>query len=209
MVTGYATFANGGFKIEPYLLRELGSINSDVLFEAKPKVACQKHCEGFNKAAQVIEPRVSHIMDTMLSDAIRKGTGTKALRSLKRDDLRGKTGTTNDADIWFSGFTPDLVATAWAGFSDNSPVGNSEWGSTTPLETWIDFMESALPDQSKSKILPRPDGIVSVKIDPVTGLRTSPADPDGIFEIFRAERAPTASSTDQQIDSTSISQQIF
>ena len=157
----------------------------------------------------MIEPRVSHIMDSMLSDAIRRGTGTKALRSLKRDDLRGKTGTTNDADIWFSGFTPDLVATAWAGFSDNSPVGNREWGSTTPLETWIDFMKSALPEQSKSKFLPRPDGIVSVKIDPDTGLRTSPTDPDGIFEIFRAERAPTTSSTDQQIDSTSISQQIF
>ena len=209
VVTGYATFANGGFKIEPYLLHELGSINSDVLFKAKPKVACQKHCEGLNKATQVIEPRVSHIMDTMLSDAIRKGTGTKALRSLKRDDLRGKTGTTNDADIWFSGFTPDLVATAWAGFSDNSPVGNREWGSTTPLETWIDFMKSALPEQSKSKFLPRPDGIVSVKIDPDTGLRTSPTDPDGIFEIFRAERAPAETSPDQQIDSTSISQQIF
>ena len=70
-------------------------------------------------------------------------------------------------------------------------------------------MESALPDRSRSKFLPRPDGIVSVKIDPETGLRTSPADPDGIFEIFRAERAPTESSPDQQIDSTSISQQIF
>ena len=117
-------------------------------------------------------------MNSMLSDAIRRGTGTKAMRSLKRGDLRGKTGTTNDADIWFSGFTPDLVATTWAGFSDNSPVGSREWGSTTPIETWIEFMAKALPEESESRVLPRPDGVVSVKIDPETGLRTDPTDPD-------------------------------
>ena len=148
-------------------------------------------------------------MNSMLSDAIRKGTGTKAMRSLKRRDLRGKTGTTNDADIWFSGFTPDLVATTWAGFSDNSPVGNREWGSTTPIETWIEFMADALPDESNSRSLPRPDGIVSVKIDPETGLRTNPADPDGVFEIFREEHVPSLSGVNQNIENANISQKIF
>ena len=209
VVTGYATFANGGFKVEPYLLRELNSINSNVIFKADPKVACLSNCAGLNQATRVVEPRVAHIMDSMLSDAIRKGTGTKAMRSLKRGDLRGKTGTTNDADIWFSGFTPDLVATTWAGFSDNSPVGNREWGSTTPLETWVEFMAGALPSESDSKSLTRPDGIVSVKIDPETGLRTNPADRDGIFEIFREERVPALSSLDQEIEEADISQQIF
>ena len=135
--------------------------------------------------------------------------GTKAMRSLKRRDLRGKTGTTNDADIWFSGYTPDLVATAWAGFSDNSPVGSREWGSTTPIETWIEFMATALPNESESKSLPRPDGIVSVKIDPESGLRTDPADPDGIFEIFREELVPTQGGARMKSGETDPTQQIF
>lgn len=209
IVTGYAAFANGGFKVEPYLLRELDSINSDVLFLADPKVACVENCNGLNQATRIIEPRVAHIMDTMLSDAIRRGTGTKAMRALKRGDLRGKTGTTNDADIWFSGFTPDLVATTWAGFSDNSPVGNREWGSTTPLETWIEFMAGALPSEAESRSLPRPDGLVSVKIDPKTGLRTNPGDPDGIFEIFREERVPPARQADTKEEVEEFTQQIF
>lgn len=209
VVTGYAAFANGGYKIEPYLLRELDSINSDVIYQANPPVACQNKCEGLVEATRVVEPRVAHIMNTMLSDAIRRGTGTKAMRSLKRGDLRGKTGTTNDADIWFSGFTPDLVATSWAGFSNNSPVGSREWGSTTPIETWIDFMAQALPEESNASRLPKPDGLVSVKIDPLTGLRADPADPDGMFEIFREERVPVESIAQKQSDETNMTQQIF
>ena len=210
VVTGYAAFANGGFKVEPYLLRALDSINSDIIYQADPGVACHENCLGLNRAERIIEPRVAHIMNSILSDAIRRGTGTKAGRTLKREDLRGKTGTTNDADIWFSGYTPDLVATSWAGFSDNSPVGNREWGSTTPIEIWIDFMAEALPDERSSKQLPRPDGIVSVKIDPKTGLRTDPADPDGIFEIFREERVPGGTATNGKTDDADdMTQQVF
>ena len=210
LVTGYAAFANGGFKVEPYLLRALDSINRDVIYQADPEVACHENCRGLNRAERIIESRVAHIMNSMLSDAIRRGTGTKAMRSLKRADLHGKTGTTNDADIWFSGYTPDLVATTWAGFGDNRPVGNREWGSTTPLETWIDFMAQALPDESLSKQLPRPGGIVSVKIDPDTGLRTDPADPDGIFEIFREELVPVETVTGKKADETGdMTQQVF
>ena len=206
---GYAAFANGGFKIDPYLISEIDSINSDVLFKAEPSVACFDNCVGANQARRIIEPRVAHIMNSMLSDAIRRGTGTKAMRSLQRSDLRGKTGTTNDADIWFSGFTPDLVATTWAGFSDNSPVGSREWGSTTPIETWIEFMSKALPEEEASRLLPRPDGIVSVKIDPATGLRTDPADPNGIFEIFRQEMVPDLTRSRTQVDDSDLTQQIF
>lgn len=208
VVTGYATFANGGFKVTPYLIREIDSINSDAIFQADPEVACIENCKGLNTAPQIMEPRVAHIMNSMLSDAIRRGTGTKALRELKRRDLSGKTGTTNDADIWFSGYTPDLVATVWAGFGDNSPVGSREWGSTTPIETWIDFMANALPEESESTRLPRPQGIVSVKIDPATGLRTDPTDPDGIFEIFREEKVPASGTKEQETDAD-ITQDIF
>ena len=188
----YATFANGGFKIVPYLIEQIDSINDDIVFKATPAIACTTDCEEINKAPRVVEARVAYIMNSILSDAIRRGTGTKALRALQRSDLKGKTGTTNDADIWFSGYTHDLVATSWAGFSDNSPVGNREWGSTTPIETWIEFMAQALPAESSSTTLARPNGIVSVRIDPVTGFRAEPSDPDAIFEIFREEFAPTA-----------------
>ncbi len=190
IATGYATFANGGFKITPHLIEQIDSINEDVVFQASPEIACTEECADSNQAPRVVEPRVAYIINSILSDAIRRGTGTKALRALKRSDLMGKTGTTNDADIWFSGYTHDLVATAWAGFSDNSPVGNREWGSTTPIETWIDFMAETLPPETESTTLARPNGIVSVRINPETGHRAEPSDPDAIFEIFREEFAP-------------------
>ena len=191
IATGYATFANGGYKITAYFIDRIESINRDILFEASPDVVCRIDCEELNTAPRVVDENVAYIMNSILGDAIKRGTGTKALRALKRNDLRGKTGTTNDADIWFSGFTHDLVATTWAGFSDNSPVGNREWGSTTPIETWIEFMAIALPPENSGTSLPRPDGIVSVRIDPLTGLRAGPNDTNAIFEIFREEYVPS------------------
>ena len=192
IATGYATFANGGFKVTPFLINRIDSINGEVFFQADPAVVCYAGCDESRVAPRVVEPRVAHIIDSILYDAVRRGTGTKALRALKRQDIRGKTGTTNSADIWFSGYTPDLVATVWSGFQDNSPVGNREWGSTTPIETWIDFMAQSLPRERDARTLPRPDGILSVKIDPETGKRTDPSDPDGVFEIFREEYVPLA-----------------
>lgn len=209
IATGYAAFANGGYKVTPHLIRTIESGKGDVLWQAEPDVVCRRDCSGPNRADQIIEPRVAHIMNSILSDAINRGTGIKARRALKRGDLHGKTGTTNDADIWFTGYTPDLVATVWAGFSDNRPVGNREWGSTTPLETWIDFMANVLPPESETSVLARPDGIVSVKIDPGTGLRTDPADPDGIFELFREEYVPAEAPAQRNILRDNEVQDIF
>jgi penicillin-binding protein 1A len=192
VVTGYATFANGGHKIEPYFIREIDSINADPIFLAKPVTVCSIDCGDLPQAEQVIEPRVAYIMNSILGDVMRRGTGTKATRALRRGDLHGKTGTTNDADIWFSGYTPDLVATTWAGFSDNSPVGAREWGSTTPIETWIEYMRTALPAEADTTELPQPDRMVTLRIDPITGQRAEPGDPDAIFEMFREEMAPAA-----------------
>ncbi|MFP6806236.1 MAG: PBP1A family penicillin-binding protein [Pseudomonadales bacterium] len=207
IATGYATFANGGFKVTPYFIERIDTINNETIFETNPKTVCSDACD--NPAPRVVEARVAFIINSILSDAIRRGTGTKVMKVLKRSDLRGKTGTTNDADIWFSGFTHDLVATAWAGFSDNSPVGNREWGSTTPIETWIEFMAEALPPEDESSILPRPSGMVSVRIDPETGYRAEPGAPDAIFEIFREEYAPTEIVADKSMEEANPFQQIF
>lgn len=194
IATGYAAFANGGYKIDPFLISTITSVNHDVLFGAEPATVCEgddASCNpAFPRAKRIVEKRVAYILDSILSDVTRRGTGAKAGRELKRHDLHGKTGTTNNADIWFSGFTNDLEATAWAGFDDNSPVGDHEWGSTTPIDMWIDYMRGVLPPESKTTVRPMPDGIVTVRIDPQTGYRADASDPDAIFEIFRSEYVP-------------------
>lgn len=190
VATGYAAFANGGFKVAPYLIEEVDSINSDILYQADPETVCYQTCDQAKPASRIVDSRVTHIMNSILADAMQRGTAARARQVLQRNDLHGKTGTTNAADIWFSGYTPDLVATVWAGFSDNRPVGNQEWGSTLPLEAWIAFMERVLPPESQVTKLPRPDGLASVKIDTATGLRVDPSDPSGVFEIFREEYIP-------------------
>lgn len=221
VATGYAAFANGGYKVEPYLIQAVESIKGDMLYTAKPATVCRDCLEQAENeiyldeiqvppAARIIEERAAYLMDTILSDVIRRGTGTKAIKALNRRDLRGKTGTTNDAtDIWFSGYTRDLVATVWAGFDDNSPVGKSEWGATVPLDTWIEFAHLALPDEAETTILPQPDGLVTVRISSKTGARATPSDPDAIFETFREENVPEpltefTQQKQETVDSSSI-----
>ncbi|MDZ7685180.1 MAG: penicillin-binding transpeptidase domain-containing protein [Gammaproteobacteria bacterium] len=192
VATGYAAFANGGYKVEPHLISSIASINDDDIFHVEPPMVCdeEERCGEFPKAPRIMDERVAYIMDSILADVITRGTGSKVLRHLNRSDLRGKTGTTNDADIWFSGYTRDLVATTWAGFGNNSPVGNREWGSTTPIEIWIEYMKDALPPESEARSLDMPNGLARVRIDPTTGYRAEPNDPDAIFEIFREEQVP-------------------
>ncbi|MGS2723107.1 penicillin-binding protein 1A [Porticoccus sp. GXU_MW_L64] len=140
-------------------------------------------------AERVVEPRVAYIMDSILKDVIRKGTGVKA-KQLKRNDIAGKTGTTNDAkDAWFSGYSPHIVATAWVGFDNNNSLGRNEYGGSAALPIWIDFMRTALRGVED---LPRsqPDGLVQVRVDPKTGKRVSARFPGAIFEIFRHEHLP-------------------
>ena len=209
VATAYASFANGGFKVTPHLIDRIDSINDDLLLQASPVQVCKLECDDINVAPRIVEERVAYIMNSILGDAIRKGTGTKVMRALKRSDIKGKTGTTNDADIWFSGYTTDIVATAWAGFSDNSPVGSREFGSTTPIETWITFMEQVLAPENETTHLPAPDGLVTVRIDRNTGLRTRPDDPDGEFEIFRVEYAPEEELDNTKPDADESLQEIF
>ena len=140
-------------------------------------------------AEQILDERNAFIMTSMLKDVIKRGTGRRAL-SLKREDIAGKTGTTNDAaDTWFNGFTPELATTVWVGFSDHEPLGARAFGSNTPLPIWIDFMEDALAEVPEV-YPPQPSGVVSMKIDPKTGELALPSQVNGLFEYFLEEHAP-------------------
>ena len=139
-------------------------------------------------AKRAIDAPTAFLIDSMLKDVIQKGTGRKA-KKLKRDDLGGKTGTTNGPrDAWFSGYSSHLVATAWVGFDDYSQLGRNEYGGSAALPIWIDFMGEALKDKPQTN-MPQPMGIVSVKIDPKTGDRVAP-NQSGIFEFFTSETVP-------------------
>ena len=151
----------------------------------------EEELEEVEPAPRVIDARIAYLMKDMLQDVITRGTGRRAL-ALERSDIAGKTGTTNDAaDTWFNGFNADVVSTVWVGFSDYAPLGRREFGSTTPLPIWIDYMRTAL-DSSEPTHFPQPDGLVTLKIDPETGEPSAPGDPRGIFEYFLAEAAPEA-----------------
>ena len=151
-------------------------------------------------APRVIDERTAYIMNSMLRDVITQGTGRRAL-ALERNDLAGKTGTTNGPiDAWFSGYNHHLMATAWVGFDNNQNLGRREYGGSAALPIWMDYMEVAL--EGVPEILqPPPDGIVTVRIDPETGERALPGSRDGVFEIFRKENAPDEKAFDGRPDS--------
>ena len=120
------------------------------------------------RAPRAIDARNAWLMYSLMRDVIRRGTGRKA-RVLERDDLAGKTGTTNDQyDAWFSGFSPDLVATAWIGFDEFRPLGQRETGARAALPMWIAYMKEALEGVRPKETQP-PEGVVTVRIDPATG----------------------------------------
>lgn len=280
IVTGYAVFANGGFKVEPYLLDRIVDVNDEAIFEATPATACPR-CETLaleneglelngetlenelegatntaspnsddnataqelsainsiqqenkqqdsensenslnaefaselaselasltaddestpkneafvapaNPAERVLTPQVAYLIDSMLMDVIKKGTGTAA-KTLGRKDLAGKTGTTNGPrDAWFSGYNRELVVTTWLGFDQNLMLGRREYGGSAALPIWIDYMRTALKDAPESK-RPQPEGIITVRIDPKTGERANINTIGAIYESFRLENAP-------------------
>ncbi len=137
MAGAYAVFANGGYRISPYLISKVTDADGKVLSEARPERA------GI-EANRVIDARNAFLVDSMLKDVVRYGTATKAL-SLKRTDLAGKTGTTNDSiDAWFAGYNPKLVGIAWIGYDQPKNLGNRETGGGLALPIWIGYMSKAL-----------------------------------------------------------------
>lgn len=243
LARSYAVLANGGFKVEPYLIQRIDQLE-DTLYQATPSIAC-RDCTDIHKnqgkieqalsdlisneilipriansindfammsalptgapftanyAKRVMDERVNYIINSIMQDVIRKGTGRRAL-ALNRDDLAGKTGTTNEQkDVWFSGYNPELLATVWLGFDLPKPLGRWEYGTNTALPIWIEFMRTALKNVPES-YLPQPVGITTLKINPETGKPARPDDPNAIFEIFRTEKAPQADPSDEQMPS--------
>ena len=133
----YAVFANGGFEVSPYLITRVADAGGKVMMEASPKVAG-------DSALRVVDASTAFIMDSMLRDVARYGTGARA-SSLGRSDVAGKTGTTNDShDAWFSGYGGGIVAVAWIGFDQPRNLGERETGGGLALPIWLDYMASAL-----------------------------------------------------------------
>jgi len=216
MARVYATFANGGFLISPYFIDRIENNKGEILFQATPAIACpecdDEHTNQQGYAPRIISSRIHFLMNSLLRDVVQRGTATRAKVVLKRTDLAGKTGTTNDQrDAWFNGFTPDIVATAWLGFDNSKPLGRGETGGRAALPIWINFMKTALKNKEE-KPLQKPAGISSVYIDPTTGLLAPPKSQSGKWEYFRNENIPQQYSPMQTImdqDNESLENSLF
>jgi penicillin-binding protein 1A len=220
LAAGYAVFANGGYRVLPYFIERIEDGAGQVVWHAAPRRVCpqceQRAATGVpgEQGAQAVRiadatqgepaplppaevaPRVitaqnAYVMDDMMADVIKRGTGVRA-RSLNRSDIAGKTGTTNEAkDTWFNGFTPFLVATVWVGFDQERPLGEAEEGAHTALPIWINFMGEALKGVTEERRA-MPDGIVTLRISPENGTLVSAENPNGVPEIFMADHLPSA-----------------
>lgn len=216
IASAWTVFANGGFKVSPYIVQRIESRDGQVLYQANPPSIPQNEeqvqaqpqpqpaaTDAFGNddpsqakttiepaaAERVIDARTAYIMTSMLQDVIKRGTGRRAL-ALKRDDLAGKTGTTNESkDAWFSGFNADFMTTVWVGFDQPESLGRAEYGGNVALPIWMRYMGAALKDKP-SHLLPEPPGLVSLRIDPVTGRAAPPGTPGAYFELFKNEDTP-------------------
>ena len=217
IVTGWSTFANGGYKVSPYLIQKIESRDGATLFTANPptvpavdsKTAPDTTTHAVadgpalitsatpavvDPAAPAVAPRIVdgrtvYILNSMLEDVIKLGTGRRAL-SMGRPDIAGKTGTTNESkDAWFTGYNGDYVTTVWTGFDQPESLGRREFGGTVALPIWMDYMSAALkgkPPHTQAE----PDGILSLRVDPISGRAATPSTPNAFFELFKSEDTP-------------------
>lgn len=196
LTAAYAVFANGGYKIEPYLIDHITDRDGHIILQAKPTVVCnpceKKDVDPASIAPLVIPMDVAFLMNTALKDVIQHGTAHSA-KSLNRQDIAGKTGTTNDnVDAWFAGFNKDLVVTTWVGY--DTPQSLHEYAAGVALPIWMDFMRTALknvPDEATTV----PEDITTAVIDPTSGLLAKPNQANGIVEYFRKDNVPTEENT--------------
>lgn len=203
---GWTVFANGGYKVEPYLIERIENRDGQTIFLANPpsipsegtapadnlspdQLLADNELEPQLMAERVIDERTAYIMTDMLKDVIKRGTGRRAL-SLNRSDLAGKTGTTNESkDSWFVGYNSDYVTSVWAGFDQPESLGRNEYGGTIALPIWIDYMAYALKDKPMHQ-MKEPAGMMTLRIDPVSGRIARPGTANAYFEIFKSEDAP-------------------
>jgi penicillin-binding protein 1A len=224
LVTGYATFANGGYRVDHYFIQRIANAAGEVVYEAKPTFVCPDcgqpapvavadactrpptplptakpegsapgaDATNLNAVApQIITPQNAFLMTDLLKDVVRGGTAARARTAFpERNDLAGKTGTTNEGhDTWFVGFNSDVVAAAWVGFDQDRSLGGREQGGVTAIPMWIDYMREALANEPEHT-LPRPVGIVEYRINPTSGLIANDAARDTVFEKFDIDNVP-------------------
>jgi penicillin-binding protein 1A len=179
MARAYSVFANGGYLVQPYFIQKIVDDRGNPLALAQPRRAG-------DEALRVIDARNAFIMDSMMQDVTRYGTGARAAR-LGRSDLAGKTGTTNEfVDAWFAGYQPSLVAIAWVGFDQPKTLGKNQTGGVVALPIWVGYMEKVLqeiPEMSRTV----PEGVVMVPTGPYPAL---PGESKLVPEFFYREAVP-------------------
>ena len=236
MAQGYATLANGGHGISPYVIDAIYGAEDETLYRAEPLVVCER-CEAvaaddlagaafddmsleemadvalsyqpdagaapelfanINLAPRSVSAQNIYLIQDMMRDVIRRGTGIRA-RVLGRSDLSGKTGTSNDRrDAWFGGFNGNLATVVWVGYDDDLPLGPGEEGSKTALPIWIEFLRIALAGVPENQ-MPMPDGLTSVRIGRDTGCPATHGQSNVTFEIFRVGHVPECESVEEII----------
>jgi penicillin-binding protein 1A len=271
MAQAYASIANGGYAITPYVIDSIIDVENNILYRANPPVVCRE-CEpgekqqgsvqtpiarnplfdadssgtnaapesvlrklfpglssedlsveqftalaesyrpdattapglfeNINAARRIMSPQIAYLIQDAMREVIRRGTGVRANRALRRRDLSGKTGTSNDGrDAWFAGFNRKVVAIVWVGYDDHTPLGPREEGSRTALPIWIEFMRAVILGTPLDQ-MPAPEGIVSVRINKFTGCPATLSDPyeDTMFEVFREEYVPECDAAEARPD---------
>ena len=157
MATGYSVFANGGMRVQPHMITRVTDHKGKILVDSPPQRA--------NEASRAISPRNAFVMTSLLQEVTRSGTAAKARVALKRDDIYGKTGTTNDSmDAWFAGYHRNLAAVVWIGYDTPRKLGDRETGGGLSLPVWISFMESALKNMPIMDAI-APEGVLYVNGD--------------------------------------------
>jgi penicillin-binding protein 1A len=185
LAAAYTAFANGGLRTEPFLVRRVADSSGRVLFDARAT------------AVRTVSPEVAFLVTDMLRDAAEKGTGGEARERLPAAvPMAGKTGTTDDAtDVWYVGFTPEIVTAVWIGFDSNKPIGAGAYGGTLAAPIWGDMMRSIYARRPAPAAWNVPGGLVAVATDPMTGQPAlAPDCPStiGKLEYFIAGTEPDA-----------------
>ncbi|AKJ27644.1 penicillin-binding protein 1A [Caldimonas brevitalea] len=187
MATGYAVFANGGYRVNPYLVTRVTDTKGRVLVDTKPP--------QLDPSMRTIDPRNAFVMTSIMQEVTRSGTAARAQATLKRPDIYGKTGTTNDSmDAWFAGYQPSLVSVVWIGYDTPRKLGNRETGGGLALPIWIDYMQHALKNVPVQEPTP-PEGVVNIGGEWFYDEFTRGA---GVASVGLEERAPAAASEDER-----------
>ncbi|MCK5915229.1 MAG: penicillin-binding protein, partial [Deltaproteobacteria bacterium] len=208
LTTAYGVFANQGRLMKPVFVKRVEDRYGEILEEHEGVALGGLELSSLlpPDSEPVISPQTAYLMTSMLADVVKRGTGRRAARALKRP-LAGKTGTTNDYfDAWFMGYAPQLVTGVWVGFDELKPLGRHETGARAACPIWIDFMRVALADMPPENFSV-PEGIVFANIDEKTGLLADATSKKTIFECFKEGTAPTEIS--QPVSSEDIEESLF